>query len=332
MKGFPFLLALCLAAAPALGQDWQLRDICDLRKSPPAGRAVSCARLAADVLTLLPEKAGPGNVAVLAEFADNLEKKGASWDNPCRDPGRCPDYAYSIRYVILPRKDVPIAKDKVFTAYVCREGFSATGQDDGACREKLMKVLREMVTRARKEGMLLALLKCGASEGEAVRPDGAGVMGYELMYAFVALPGLPAGRPPAVGPAPAAIAPPEQGPGMALDQIAGPPEAPAVPPKAPAQPAPPPGARAQSAGAPPVPAPPVAADGEVVFQVASLPSLVQAEAVADRLAAQGVETSFEQAQVNGRDVYRVLARGSGGAEALRRKLGALGYPGAFPRR
>ncbi|GFK93452.1 hypothetical protein NNJEOMEG_01285 [Fundidesulfovibrio magnetotacticus] len=343
MKTLTALLTLCFAALAfqprALAQDWQLRDICDLRKSPPAGRPAGCARLAADVLALLPEKAGPGNLALLADFSDNLEKAGAGWDNPCRDPGRCPDFAYSIRYAMVPRKEVTIPKDKVYTAYVCREGFSATGQDDGACRSKLVKVLREMIVRARKEGMFLALLKCGASEGEAVRPDGAGVMGFELMYAFVPLPGMISG-PPSV---PSAVSPtdPALGARQPLSQIAASAAAPAQEARKPAPQGAQPPVPAQVPTPAPAPAPaqpPVyppelhGADGEVVFQVAALPTLVQAEAVADRLASQGVETSFEQAQVNGRDVYRVLARSSGSPEALRRRLAELGYPGAFPRR
>lgn len=345
-------------------QDWQVRGVCDLRKGAGGtGRRDECIQVAAEVLMLLPEKAGPGNVAVLAEFTDNLEKAGASWDAPCRDPKHCPDTAYTIRYAFVSRKVLTIPRDKIFTALVCREGFSETAPDDAACRLKLMKVLREMVMRARKEGALLAVLKCGGAETEAVRPDGAGVAGYELVYAFVQLPDmLPmAGNDPkaaakfgvdqlvdpqedvaASGPAkPKAVQ--TNGPAPAATQVAKPSgtappaqaSAPAVTP-GPAVQAP---ASGQGSGPTPAAQAPAAswvmqplATGEIVMQVAALPSLVQAETVADRLSGKGIEAGFERAEVNGKEVYRVLARGSGSPEAFRQKLAEMGYPGAIQRR
>lgn len=344
-------------------QDWQIRGICDLRKGAGGtGRREECIQVAAEVLMLLPEKAGPGNVAVLAEFADNLEKAGASWDAPCRDPKHCPDAAYTIRYSFVSRKVLTIPKDKVFTALVCREGFSETAPDDAACRLKLMKVLREMVMRARKEGALLAVLKCGGAESEGVRPDGAGVAGYELVYAFVQLPDML----PMAGNDPKAAAK------FGVDQLAGPQEdvaasAPAKPkavqtnagaPSAAPSPAPAaPQAAKPSGMSPPAqasapavaPSPAVGpasgeqapaaswvmqplATGEIVMQVAALPSLVQAETVADRFSGKGIEAGFERAEVNGKEVYRVLARGTGSPEAFRQKLAEMGYPGAIQRR
>ncbi|WP_027189601.1 SPOR domain-containing protein [Fundidesulfovibrio putealis] len=345
-------------------QDWQVRGVCDLRKGAGGtGRRDECIQVAAEVLMLLPEKAGPGNVALLAEFTDNLEKAGASWDAPCRDPKHCPDTAYTIRYAFVSRKVLTIPRDKIFTALVCREGFSETAPDDAACRLKLMKVLREMVMRARKEGALLAVLKCGGAETEAVRPDGAGVAGYELVYAFVQLPDMlpmagndpkaaakfgvdqlvepqedvaasgPA-KPKAVqanGPAPAAT-PAAKPSGTAPPAQA---SAPAVTP-GPAAQAP---ASGQGSGPTPAAQAPAAswvmqplATGEIVMQVAALPSLVQAETVADRLSGKGIEAGFERAEVNGKEVYRVLARGSGSPEAFRQKLAEMGYPGAIQRR
>lgn len=346
-------------------QDWQVRGVCDLRKGAGGtGRRDECIQVAAEVLMLLPEKAGPGNVAVLAEFTDNLEKAGASWDAPCRDSKHCPDSAYTIRYAFISRKVLTIPKDKIFTALVCREGFSETAPDDAACRLKLMKVLREMVIRARKEGALLAVLKCGGAESEAVRPDGAGVAGYELVYAFVQLPDM----------LPMAGADPKAAAKFGVEQLAGPQEdvaasgqgkpravqtnsaaslpvsdsapvgtqaakpsgaSPAVQASAPAQ------APASGPASGPVPGeqPPAAswvmqplATGEIVMQVAALPSLVQAETVADRLSGKGIEAGFERAEVNGKEVYRVLARGTGSPEAFRQKLAEMGYPGAIQRR
>ena len=74
------------------------------------------------------------------------------------------------------------------------------------------------------------------------------------------------------------------------------------------------------------------ATGEMVMQVAALPSLVQAETVADRLSGKGIEAGFERAELNGKEVYRVLARGTGSPEAFRQKLAEMGYPGAIQRR
>lgn len=353
-------------------QDWQVRGVCDLRKGAGGtGRREECFQLAAEVLMLLPEKAGPGNVAVLAEFTDNMEKAGTSWEAPCRDPKHCPDTAYTIRYAFISRKILTIPKDKIFTALVCREGFSETAPDDAACRLKLMKVLREMVMRARKEGSLLAVLKCGGAESEGVRPDGAGVAGYELMYTFVQLPDmLPMagadpkaaakfgvdqlvepqedvaasgqGKPKAVQTnAPASL--PASGPAPVAPQAAKPSgtfppaqaSAPAVTP-GPAAQAPASGQRSGPASGEQAPAAswvmqPLAT-GEMVMQVAALPSLVQAETVADRLSGKGIEAGFERAEVNGKEVYRVLARGTGSPEAFRQKLAEMGYPGAIQRR
>ncbi|WP_243360349.1 SPOR domain-containing protein [Fundidesulfovibrio terrae] len=357
-------LLVVLAATQAIAQDWQVRAICDLRKGGGAsGRAAECAQLAAEVLMLLPEKAGPGNFAVLAEFTDNIEKAGVNWDAPCRDQAHCPDSAYTVRYAFVSKKILTIPKDKIFTALVCREGFSDTAPDDSACRLKLMKVLREMTTRARREGALLAVIKCGAAEGDAVRPDGQGVAGYELTYAFVQLPDML----PMAGNDPKAAAK------YAVDQIAGPHEtasaapgkqassptsAAPAPPKPAAQSAPPshagqalaasapavsalaspvsagPGVQApagQAQTAPP-PSAPALAPGEILMQVAALPSLVQAETVADRLSAKGIESSFERTDVNGKEVFRVLAKGKGSPDAFRQKLAEMGYPGAIQRR
>ena len=357
------VLFVVLAAAQASAQDWQVRGVCDLRKGGGvAGRGAECAQLAAEVLMLLPEKAGPGNYAVVAEFTDNMEKAQVTWDAPCRDQAHCPDSAYTIRYAFVSKKILTIPKDKIFTALVCREGFSDTAPDDAACRLKLMKVLREMVTRARKEGVLLAVLKCGGAEAEAIRPDGMGLAGYELVYAFVQLPDVL----PMAGNDPKAAAQ------YALDQIAGPagsapveakrqasasqPAAQAAPPvSAGAKPAAvtPSGiavtpavvsasqpaittAAVQSApaSAPAVAQPPEygAGKGEIIMQVAALPSVTQAETVADRLSTKGIEASFERAEVNGREVYRVLARGMGSPETFRQKLAEMGYPGAIQRR
>lgn len=354
------VMAVAQASAQA-PQEWQVRGICDLRKGAgSAGRGAECFQLAAEVLMLLPEKAGPGNVAVLAEFTDNLDKAGASWDAPCRDPKHCPDAAFTIRYAFISRKILTIPRDKIFTALVCREGFSDTAPDDAACRLKLMKVLREMVTRARKEGALLAVIKCGGAESEAVRPDGTGVSGYELVYAFVQLPDML----PMAGNDPRAAAK------FGVDQLAGPQEAVAVSGQAkvnsiqtsgptaaqttgqagplrqanaalPAatQSAKPTGAAPAAPAVAPASSPPPAsamtqplATGEIIMQAAALPSLVQAETVADRLSLKGIEASFEQAEVNGREVYRVLARGTGSPEAFRQKLAEMGYPGAIQRR
>lgn len=68
------------------------------------------------------------------------------------------------------------------------------------------------------------------------------------------------------------------------------------------------------------------------MQVASLPNLVQAETLADRLSAQGVEAFFEQAEANGREVYHVMARSSDEPAVFSRRLTALGFPGAIVRR
>jgi len=318
-----------------------MRAVCDLRKGIGINRGAECSLLASEVIMLLPEKAGPGNVAVLADFTDNMEKAGVNWEAPCRDQQHCPDSAYTIRYAFISKKMISIPRDKTFTALVCREGFSDTTPDDSACRVKLMKVLREMVTRARKEGSLLAVLKCGTTEGETIRPDGQGVAGYELVYAFVQLPDML----PMAGNDPKAAAK------FAMDQLAGlqetvpgaggkqgPGAQPASAPtsqgtKNPAvQPATAPASPAQPA--PAIVQPPAygTATGEIIMQVAALPSLVQAETVADRLSAKGIEATFERAEVNGKEVYRVLARGKGSPEAFRQRLAEMGYPGAIQRR
>jgi cell division septation protein DedD len=188
-----------------------------------------------------------------------------------------------------------------------------------------MNVLREMTGRARTEGSLLAVLKCGGAESEAIRPDGQGLAGYELQYAFVRLPGAQ----PIAGDDPKAAA------RIAVNQLAGPPPTepapPAGPPSLPGRPASP--TTQTTAQTPAPPTPPMTsqtlAKDEFIMQVAALPSLVQAETVADRLSAKGIEASFERAEVNGREVYRVLARGTGTPEAFRQKLAEMGYPGAI---
>lgn len=330
MKHKALTLAFLLLAVPAWAQqEWQVRGICDLRKSAGAVRADNCAQLATEVLMLLPEKAGPGNVALVAELNDNLEKAGVSWDAPCRDQSHCPDTAYTVRYAMVSKKVVSIPVDKVFTALVCREGFSETPQEETACRLKLLKVVRELVARARKENALLAVLKCSGQE-EGVTPDTAKVSGYELVYAFVQLPDmLPmAGNNPkeAARQAVAALADPvDAAPVVRTSSLA----APAV--------------NNGGKGGAPSPAatssvsalsttPPSGAGGGVVFQVAALATLIQAESVADRLRAQGVEATFEQAESGGREVYRVLAKAQGSPEAFRDKLARLGYPGAILKR
>lgn len=338
-----FVLAACVllcaltAQVQAQGRDWQVRAVCDLRKGGGAsGRMNECAQLAAEVVMLLPEKAGPGNVAVLAELTDNLEKAGVKWDAPCRDQAHCPDYAYTLGYMFVPAKTLNITKEKTFTALVCREGFSETPPDDAACRLRLLKVLREMVVRARKEGSALAVIRCSGGEAEAIRPDGHGVAGYELVYSFVQLPGtahVMGDDPKAAGrfaveqiaePAPAASQAPQEKRASAQPPSAQSGPA-ALPPKV-QEPA-----RSGPGAASPVP-PAGASDGEIIMQVAALPSLVQAETVADRLSARGIESSFERAEVNGREVYRVLAKGKGSPDAFRQKLAEMGYPGAILRR
>jgi len=339
MRTLAAVLFVVLSAGLAQAQtpDWQVRSICDLRKGGgTSGRMAECAQLAADVIMLLPEKAGPGNVAVLAEINDNLEKSGVKWDAPCRDASHCPDAAYTIRYAFVSTKIIKIPKDKMFTALVCREGFSETTPDDAACRLKLLKVLREMTIRARKEGSLLAVIRCGGGETEAIRPDGQGVAGYELVYAFVQLPDM----------LPMAGGDPKASAKYAVGQIA----EPALPGPAPAPQAPASAASTKAQATPAVvrtkasapaaapsqgPTPAVAAStakGEIVMQVASLPSVTQAETVADKLSAQGIESTFESAEVNGREFYRVLAKGSGSPEAFRQKLAEMGYPGAILRK
>jgi len=276
-----------------------------------------CAQLAADVVMLLPEKAGPGNVAVLAELSDNLEKSGVRWDAPCKDPSHCPDAAFTLRYAFVSTKIIKIPKDKMFTALVCREGFSETAPDDAACRLKLLKVIREMTIRARKEGSLLAIIRCGGGESEAIRPDGQGVAGYELVYAFVQLPDM----------LPMAGGDPKASAKFAVNQIAEPDAPPAPKPAAQKRETPP--------IAPAVASPaslPSVGDGAIVMQVAALPSVTQAETVADKLSAQGIESSFERTEVNGREYYRVLAKGTGNPDAFRQRLAEMGYPGAIQRR
>lgn len=345
------LLLFIASLAQAQSKEWQVRAVCDMRKGGGAGGRMSeCAQLAADVAMLLPEKAGPGNVAVLAELSDNLEKAGVKWDAPCRDQAHCPDYAYTLRYAFVPARSLKISKDKTFTALVCREGFSETAPDDTACRLRLLKVLREMTVRARKEGSVLAIVRLGGGEADAIRPDGQGVAGYELVYSFVQLSEL----------ALAAGDDPKAAGRFALEQIAEPAPAEAVKKPAPPVPAAPAGPAAAAAAsgarqqpaaqavqppqpkaqetarpalsAPPAPAAQAAGDGEIVMQVAALPTLVQAETVADRLSARGIESSFERAEVNGREVYRVLAKGRGNPDAFRQKLAEMGYPGAIQRR
>jgi len=336
MKHAALTLAFLVLAVPAWAQqDWQVRGICDLRKDAGEARAEDCAQLATEVLMLLPEKAGPGNVAVVAELTDNLAKAGVSMDAPCRDQAHCPDTAYTLRYAMVSRKIVSIPKEKVFTALVCREGFSETPQEETACRLKLLKVMGELVVRARKENALLAVLKLSGQE-EGVTPDSAKVAGFELVYAFVQIPDiLPmAGAEPkeAARQALAALAGPEESTGGPLVQEIGAP----VPVARMSSSA---GSAANGAGKAVAPAAPAvsssltpgAGDG-LVFQVAALATVIQAESVADRLRAQGVEAGFEQAEVNGHEVYRVMATAKGSPEAFKRKLAELGYPGAILKR
>lgn len=160
MKHKALTLAFLLLAVPAWAQqDWQVRGLCDLRKNAGEARADACAQSASEVLMLLPEKAGPGDLAVVAELTDNLAKAGVGWEAPCRDASHCPETAYTLRYAMVSRKVATIAKEKVFTALICREGFSETPQDASACRRKLLKVVGELAARARKENALLAVLK-----------------------------------------------------------------------------------------------------------------------------------------------------------------------------
>jgi len=342
MKLMLAALLLASAAMPALAQEWQARGICDMRRNPGPGRGAECVQLATEVLMLLPDKAGSDKYAVIAELSDNFEKAAVSWETPCPDPKHCPDAAYTIRYTSVSRKMLNLPKDKIFTALICRDNLSDAPPDEGACRLKLLKVVRELVNRARKEGALLALIRLGGQESEAVRPEGAGAQGYEMVYAFVELPDM----------LPMAGDEPKSAARQALNKLAAP-EQPrqaaggsAVPQAKPAAPAP---------GVTPVSSPASGAaagtatgaaggagtvivgtvnagPGDIVMQVASLPNLVQAETLADRLSAAGIESGFERAEVNGREVYRVLAKGKGSPEAFRQKLAEMGYPGAIQRR
>lgn len=306
MKHKALTLAFLLLAVPAWAQqDWQVRGLCDLRKNAGEARADACAQSASEVLMLLPEKAGPGDLAVVAELTDNLAKAGVGWEAPCRDASHCPETAYTLRYAMVSRKVATIAKEKVFTALICREGFSETPQDASACRRKLLKVVGELAARARKENALLAVLKLSGQE-EGVTPDSAKVAGFELVYAFVQIPDVL----PMAGNDPKAVA------SQTVAVLAGPEEYPTVS----------------------VPATVAAASaspdntGGMVFQVAALATVTQAESVADRLRATGVEANFEQVEVNGREVYRVLAMGQGNPETFRQKLAGLGYAGAIVKR
>lgn len=345
MRVLAWVVFVVLAASSAWAEQWQIRSFCDLRKGAGSqARAGDCANLAAETLMLLPDKAGPGNVAVVADFTDNMEKAGVSFETPCRDQAHCPESAYTLRYAFVSKKILQIPQDKVFTALVCRENFSDTPPDDGTCRTKLVKVILETVKRARQEGSLLAVLKCGGAESDAIRPDGKGVSGYELRYAFVQLPDL---LPMADGSNPKAAATFAAGqlaqPSGQDDQpgLARPASAPAARPVVtpavagsgqtlpPAASSAPPASQAAAAPAAPANPDPVLAKGEFIMQVASLPNLAQAETLADRLQAKGIEASFEEAQVNGREVYRVTARGDGNPDSFKQKLAEMGCPGAI---
>ncbi|WP_243438455.1 SPOR domain-containing protein [Fundidesulfovibrio soli] len=342
MKPIIAALLLAVTALPALAQEWQVRGICDMRRNPGPGRGGECVQLATEVLMLLPDKAGPENYAVIAEFADNFEKASVTWEAPCPDPKHCPEAAYTIRYTSVSKKILKLAKDQIYTAFVCRENFSDTPPDEAACRLKLLKVVRELVNRARREGALLALIKCGGQESEAIRPDGAGARGYELMYAFVQLPDL----------LPIAGGDPKSAARQALNQLVEPEKGQA---RAAVQPASMPAQAGQAAKAMPASAPAsgaaagaatgaagsagfvmvgtvTAGPGDIVLQVAALPNLVQAETLSDRLSKAGIESGFERAEVNGREVYRVLAKGRGSPDVFRQKLAEMGYPGAIQRR
>lgn len=357
------VLAACLVAAAgqALAQDWQTRHVCDLRK-PGANRAADCARLGAEVLTLLAEKAGTENWAVIADFSENLVKAKAGWDNPCPEQGRCPDHAYTIRYALVPKKMLPIPKDKTFTALVCREGFSETAPEESACRAKLIRVVRELAVRARQENAQLALIKCSGQQPGSVVPDNgrngrAALAGYEVIYAFVRMPDmLPyAGNDPkaaarqvaATLAGPAEEAPRAKAQAANAQQPAGQPQSrqtaasqPEARPQAAVQQ---PASRQAQPESQPQPTAPQAQPGpvtvfgplkpgEVVLQVAALPGLAQAEAMADSLSVKGVDAAFEEGQAGGKTVYRVLAKAKSDPEAFRKRLEKLGYPGAIQRR
>lgn len=339
-----------LAACDALAQEWQARGVCDMRKAAgPEGREAQCVRMAADVLLLLPDKAGAANIAVLADFTSNLEKSGATWEAPCRDPQRCPETAYTVVYAFVPRKMLTIVKEKIVTEAVCREPGTAS---DDVCRARLVRLVRDIAARARAEGMLLAVLACGEPDPGAQR-GGGGPSGYELRYALVQIPDvLPMadaglGATPAEqtrqaarvmdGFAMAAHAPPPGG--ARLTGSAGPDGAGADARGAAGQeavarilraqaPAPVPGGPERRAAGDPA-ALAVLAAGEVLMQVAVVPSLSQAEMLADRLAAKGFVPGFEQLQANGREMYRVLVRAKGESGDVRRRLAEMGYPGAL---
>lgn len=298
-----FLTATCSAWA----QDWQTRALCDMRRDISEDRACRCQSVASDVLMLLAEKAGPENVAVVAEFTNNLEKKQVSWEAPCRDPGHCPEAAYTIRYAFVSKKAAVVKRERTFAATVCDETTTGHNLADCACRKQLLGVMQELVTRARQQSLLLAVLDCtGLDEDQTASEPKATPI--RLTYAFVDLPDM----------LPIAGDDPKKAAHRAVVDLYS-----VVPAPAPAS-----APRPQNAQRPEH----TGSGNETVMQVAAMPNLVQAEMLADRLSAKGVEAFFEQAEVNGRAVYRVMARSSDDPALFSKHLTALGYPGSIERK
>ena len=307
--GLLTMLLVLVASSAMAAEDWQVRAICDLRK-PGMNRACECSAMAAGALAALPGQAGPDKVTVISMLTDNLAQAKIGWDAPCPDQGHCPDHAYTLGYAFMAKGKLNLGPGKTYTAYVCREGFSATTQNDCACQAKLVKVVRDLIERAARENSMLALIKCVGQEQAA--------NGFELTYAFVALP--PASKPIPGDNAQAAAK-------QALEGLTGPQIQTAKP--AAAVPAPAPAVQPLAPVAPAT-GNAVSAPGGLVMQVGSYASLIQAEAVADQLEAQGVEASFEPVQSGGQQFYRVLAKGQGDEVALKKRLAQMGFPQAFP--
>lgn len=268
---------------------------------------------------LLADKAGPENVALVADFVDNLQKSGVNWESPCPDARRCPDSAYTIRYAFVPKTEAVVSRHRTFSVSVCRDNGQGAPVPACVCRKTLLTTLQELTERARKEGAMLAVLDC---TGQDEDQSGAGLsQSIELTYAFVDQPaGVPvAGDDPlkaaseaaselyAVSPGAPALARTGERPRSQRD-LEGSDAKPGV-----------------SGSTPP-------AGRMVVMRVAALPNVVQAETLADRLRAQGVEAFFELAQANGREFYWVLAKSSDPPQEFKRRLAALGFPGAQERR
>lgn len=324
MARTPFYLVFVLlltSAGAAWAQDWQVRSICDMRRVG-LDRACRCISVASELVMLLADKAGPENVAVVADFVDNLQKTRVSWESPCPDAQRCPDSAYTIRYAFVPKNMAVVSRHRTFSVTVCRDDGQGAPAPACVCRKTLLSTLQELTERARKEGAMLAVLDC---TGQDEDQSGEGLsQAIELTYAFVDEPrGAPiAGDDPvrAAGEA-------------ASDLFAVSPGAPALART---------GERSRSQrdldesgarpGSPPPSSPPPPGGRIVVMQVAALPNVVQAETLADRLRAQGVEAFFERAEVNGREFYWVLAKSSAPPQEFKRRLAALGFPSAVERR